>query len=69
MLPVQIAVLPEMPPAIVGKGLTVMVNVCGDDAPHALFAVTVIFPEVTLAVVVMVFVVDDPDQPPGNDHV
>ncbi len=69
VVPAQIGVLPEMPPVIVGKGVTVTAIVCGDEAPHALFAVTVIFPDAVPAVVVMLFVVDVPDQPPGNDHI
>lgn len=67
--PEQIVVVPEIVPGVEGMVFTVIANVCGVDDPQALFAVTVIFPLVELAVVFIEFVVDVPVQPPGNVQV
>jgi hypothetical protein len=67
--PEQIVVVPEIEPGVAGIVFTVIASVCGALLPQELFAVTVIFPEVELAVVVMLFVVDVPVQPPGKVHV
>ena len=48
---------------------TVTVNVCAALLPHELLAVTVIFPLVELAVVLIELVVELPDQPEGNVQV
>jgi hypothetical protein len=49
--------------------LTVIANVCGDDEPHALFAVTVISPLAVLAVALIEFDEEVPVHPDGNVHV
>ena len=61
--------VPDIVPGVAGIVFTATANVCGALFPHELFAVTVIFPDVALAVVVMLFVVDVPVQPPGKVHV
>lgn len=48
---------------------TTTASVLTDDKPQELFAVTLIFPLVELAVVVMLLVVDVPVQPDGNVQV
>lgn len=58
-----------MLPGVAGIELTVTAKVCAVDEPQPLFAVTETFPLVELAVVVMLVVVDIPDQPEGNVHV
>ena len=52
-----------------GIALTVTANDRTKDVPHALFAVTDMFPPVALAVAVIEVVVDAPVQPLGNVHV
>ena len=78
MLAVKVTFVPsQIAPAgaatilIVGTktGFTVMANICGAEEPQALFAVTVIFPLVELAVVIIEFVVDVPVHPPGKAQV
>ena len=61
--------LPLIEPGIAGIVFTVTANVCAADEPQALFAVTEMFPLIELAVVVILFVVEVPDQPPGNIQV
>lgn len=58
-----------MAPGVNGAELTVMAWLCGVEDPQLLFAVTVIFPLVELAVAFMEFVVDVPVQPLGKAHV
>ena len=53
---------------IVGKGLTVTLRVCCGLVPQALDAVTVKIP-LPPGVAEIVFVVLEPAQPPGRDHV
>jgi hypothetical protein len=67
--PAQIVVVPEIVPGVVGIVFTVTAKVCAVEFPQVLFAVTVIFPEVALTVVEILFVVDVPVQPPGNVQV
>jgi hypothetical protein len=63
--PGQIVAGPEIVPGVAGIELTVTANVCAGEAPHTLSAVTVMFPLVALAVVVIEFVVEVPLQPEG----
>ena len=58
-----------MVPGGTGTVLTVILFVCAADEPHALFAVTVIFPLFKPAVAAIEVVVEVPDQPPGNVQV
>jgi hypothetical protein len=58
-----------MVPGVDGIVFTVIASVCGALFPQELFAVTVMFPEVALAVVVILLVVDAPVHPPGNVQV
>jgi hypothetical protein len=58
-----------MAPGCAGVGFTVIAKVLGVLLPHALFAVTVIFPPFAPTVAVMLFVVEFPVQPPGKVHV
>lgn len=67
--PEQTIVLPEILPGVAGVVFTVTIRVCAGELPQELFAVTVIFPLVALAVVLIEFVVDVPLQPPGSVHV
>jgi hypothetical protein len=69
LLPEQIATAPEIVPGVAGIEFTVTANVCAGEVPHTLSAVTVIFPLVVPAVVVIEFVVDVPLQPDGVVHV
>jgi hypothetical protein len=62
-------VLPLIVPGTAGMLVTVTFNVCGTDEPQVLFAVTVTFPLVALALVLMEFVAEVPVQPPGKVHV
>jgi hypothetical protein len=48
---------------------TVIATVCGELFPQELFAVTVTFPDVALAVVEILLVVEAPVQPPGKVQV
>ena len=48
---------------------TVTASVCADDDPHALFALTLIFPPVAPATAVIEFVVELPVHPDGKVHV
>lgn len=63
------AVGPVIVPGVAGMGVTVTANVLAGDDPQALFAVTVIFPLVALAVAVMELVLEVPVQPPGSTQV
>ena len=56
---------PEIEPGVAGLVFTVMANVCADDEPQALFAITVMLPAVEEAVVLIELVVDVPVQPLG----
>jgi hypothetical protein len=68
-LPEQMLVLPLIVPGTAGTLLTVTLRVLGTDEPQALLAVTLAFPLVALAMVLMEFVVEVPVQPPGKVHV
>ena len=68
-LPAQTEAVPLMVPGVAGMILTVMLWVCKDDEPQALFAFTVIFPPDEPAVVVIDVVVEVPDQPEGKVQV
>jgi hypothetical protein len=63
------ALLPVMLPGVGGMTLTVTAFVCAADEPQALLAVTVMFPPVIPAVVIIDVVVEVPVHPPGNVHV
>ena len=52
-----------------GVVFTVIASVCANELPQPLLAVTVMLPAVVLAVVVILFVVDVPLQPPGKVQV
>jgi hypothetical protein len=69
LLPEQIIVDPDMVPGVAGTLFTVIPSVCTELAPQVLFAVTVTDPLFAPAVVVMLYVVLVPDQPPGRVHV
>ena len=69
VVPEQIVVVPEIVPGVEGIVFTVIAKLAAELFPQALFAVTVIFPDVELAVVEILFVVDVPVQPPGNVQV
>ena len=69
VVPEQMVAVPEIVPGVAGIVFTTTAKVCAVEFPHVLFAVTVIFPLVALAVALMLFVVDVPVQPPGNVHV
>jgi hypothetical protein len=62
-------VFPDIAPGIAGTAFTVIANVCGDEEPQELFAVTVIFPLAEPAVTFIVFVADVPVQPLGKVQV
>ena len=68
-LPEQMLVLPLMAPGLEGTGVTVTDNVWAEDEPQVLFADTVTFPLVVLAVAVMEVDVEEPVQPPGSVQV
>ena len=68
-VPAQTVVLPEIVPGAAGIEFTVTASVCGELFPQELLAVTVIFPEVALAVIEILLVVDVPVQPEGNVQV
>ena len=60
---------PLIAPGVAGTGLTVTASVCGEEVPQELEAVTVIFPPLEPAVVLMEVLVLEPLQPEGNTHV
>lgn len=72
-LDVSVMVSVFIPPAVIvgleGIALTVTANVCAEDCPQALLAVTTMLPPVEFAVVVIDVMVDVPVQPPGNVQV
>jgi hypothetical protein len=68
-LPEQIVVLPVIAPGCAIAPVTVMANVCVEDAPHVLLADTKTFPLVALADVVIEVDVEVPVQPLGNVQV
>jgi hypothetical protein len=68
LLPEQMVAAPEIVPGIAGILFTVTASVCGALDPQMLSAVTVIFPLVALAVVVILFVALVPVHPPGMVH-
>lgn len=68
-VPEQIIVVPEIDPGVAGIVLTVIAKLAAEELPQLLFAVTVIFPLVELAVVRMLLVVEVPLHPDGNVHV
>lgn len=67
--PWQTEAFPEIVPCMAGIVVTVTLKVCADEEPHGLLAVTEIVPPEDPDVVVMLVVVDVPDQPDGNVHV
>jgi len=69
LLPEQMVDEPEIEPGVEGLVFTVMANVCADDEPQALFAVTVMLPAVEEAVVLIELVADVPVQPLGRVQV
>ena len=68
-LPEQIVVVPLIAPGVAGVAFTTIACDEADEVPQALLAVTVMFPEVVLAIAVIELVVDVPVQPLGNVHV
>lgn len=56
-------------PGVAGTASELMLRLCAEEDPQVLLAVTVIFPLLALAVVLIEFVVDEPVQPPGSVHV
>jgi hypothetical protein len=60
---------PLITPGVNGDEFAVIAMLCGAEDPQVLFAVTVIFPLVELAVAFMEFVVEVPVQPLGNVQV
>lgn len=60
---------PEILVGVAGAASTFIVTEEAVELPHALLAVTVIFPPVELAVVVIEFVVEVPVHPEGNVQV
>ena len=62
-------VVPEIAPGVAGAEFTVIARVEEAEEPHELFAVTLMFPLVALAVVVIELVVEVPVHPPGSVHV
>ena len=68
-LPEQMVVVPVIAPGVAGAVFTTMACVDAAEVPHALFAVTVMLPDVVLAVVEIELVVEVPVQPLGNVHV
>lgn len=58
-----------MVPGVAGMLLTVTASVLTPEDPQALFAVTVTFPLVELAVALIDVVVEVPVHPPGNTQV
>ena len=69
VLPSQTDAEPLMLPGVAGMVLTVTLWVSTADEPQALLAITVIFPVVDPAVVVIDVVVEVPDQPEGKVQV
>jgi hypothetical protein len=61
--------VPEIVPGVAGIVFTVIAKLAAEEFPQALFAVTVMFPLVELAVVFIELVVEVPLQPPGNVQV
>jgi hypothetical protein len=61
--------VPVITPGVAGTWLTVTANVLTVLLPHALFAVTVIFPPLAPTNAVIESVVDVPVQPPGKVQV
>ena len=61
--------VPEILPGVEGTVFTVAANVDAALLPQAFAAVTVMFPLVALAVVLMELVVEEPLQPEGNVQV
>jgi len=58
-----------MPVGMAGIEFTVTAKVWNVDEPHVLFATTVRFPPVALAVVLILVVIEVPVQPNGKLHV
>ena len=69
MEPWHTAVLPETVPGVAGMAVTEMAVVCAKEAPQLLLAVTVMFPLVLPATVLMVLVEELPLHPEGNVQV
>lgn len=61
--------LPEIAVGVAGIDVTVTDNVCPMEEPQELSAVTVMFPLVALAVVLIELVTELPVHPEGNVHV
>ena len=67
--PEHTVVLPVIEPGVAGVVFTVTASVWAVEAPHALLAVTVMFPLLAPAVVLMLLVVLVPVHPPGKVQV
>lgn len=69
VVPVQTVVFPEIAPGIAGAAPMPTDKVLGGEELQELFAVTEMVPPPEPALVVIVFVVEDPAQPSGNVQV
>ena len=69
LVPMQTGVVPLILPGMAGTVFAMSPNTNGELPPHELFAVTVRLPLLLPAVTVITFVVEEPDQPEGSDHV
>ena len=67
--PLHKVAVPLIAPGRAGTVVTVTANVCAEEVPQLLPAVTETVPPADPAVVMMVLVVDVPVQPFGSDHV
>jgi hypothetical protein len=65
----QTVLFPDILPGVAGIELTTIGNVCGEEEPHELFAVTIMFPLAEFAVVAMLVVEEVPAHPPGKVQV
>ena len=69
--PAQITLSPLIDEGAALGGGVIVINLLVElvDAPHPLFAFTLMVPEVVFDVMPIVFVVELPDQPTGKVHV
>jgi hypothetical protein len=67
--PLQTAARPVIAAGVAGTGIILTTNVCGEELPQALLAVTDTVPPLEPAVVMILVEVEEPVQPFGRDHV